>query len=144
MSFQFSPFVPSTDESSSSSTDESSSSSTDETSSSTDESSSSSTDESSSSTDESNTTDESSDEIKPVCPKCPDIIPSHTHVESFSHFAPVRNYNWILFIVLIYMIGCMMLLSKPSLYKKMNRKYNIVVILIIGPFYAIYKYLSCM
>ena len=141
MSFQFSPFVPSTDETSSSSTDESSSSSTDESSSSsTDETSSSSTDESSNSS-----TDTSDDiEIKPVCPKCPDIIPSHTHVESFSDFAPVRNYNWILFIVLIYIIGCMMLLSKPSLYKKMNRKYNIVVILIIGPFYAIYKYLSCM
>lgn len=114
MSFQFSPFTPSNDESSSS-------------------------------IDEFNTADTSDDiEIKPVCPKCPDIIPSHTHVESFSDFAPVRNYNWILFIVLIYIIGCMMLLSKPSLYKKMNRKYNIVVVLIIGPFYAIYKYLSCM
>ena len=125
MSYQFSPFVPSTDETSSSSTDESSSSSTDESSS-------------------SSTATSDDIEIKPVCPNCPDIIPSHTHVESFSDFAPVRNYNWILFIVLIYIIGCMMLLSKPSLYKKMNRKYNIVVILIIGPFYAIYKYLSCM
>lgn len=136
MTLQFSPFTPSEDETSTSSTDETSSSS------STDESS------SSSSTDESSTssTYESSDdiEIKPVCPKCPDIIPSHSHVESFSDFAPVRNYNWILFIVLIYIVGCMLLLSKPSLYKKMNRKYNIVVVLIIGPFYAIYKYLSCM
>ena len=100
------------------------------------------------SNDESSTssTEESSDdiEIKPVCPKCPDIIPSHSHVESFSDFTPVRNYNWILFIVLIYIVGCMLLLSKPSLYKKMNRKYNIVVVLIIGPFYAICKYLSCM
>jgi hypothetical protein len=127
MTLQFSPFTHSEDETSTSSTDESSTSSTYESSS-------------------SSSTDESSDdiEIKPVCPKCPDIIPSHSHVESFSDFAPVKNYNWILFIVLIYIVGCMLLLSKPSLYKKMNRKYNIVVVLIIGPFYAIYKYLSCM